>query len=485
MKCLAFFFALAVGVVRAADPSAVITSVAQDAVTGKITVGYTLSGADAIVTFGGDVSSEANVWTSLPESAFRHVLGDVNKLVTVGTGRTITWTPSAEDDISSANGFRARLTLWSPSAPPDFLSAEIDKGEVLNYYVSEAALPYPITDDYWKMDRILFRKIPAKGVVWVMASISGNRYVRLNHDYYMAVYPYTKLQAYVINDLDTNRTDQIDPDADLPLCPQFRASYNGWRGTPPTDTTSPSYEITGGSFKVLRSRTALKVDFPTEAEWEYAARAGTGAALYTGKAVSSNAIDEVAWYSGNGGKVHEVGLKVPNKWGLHDLLGSVNEWCLDYYAAADNAYFTATSWEHPAEDPVGPETAAVNTSKGGARVTRGSCYTHGYNELSRGLAYRYSGGSYVEDVSPIFGVRFCAPIPGASAEKIQNGTGRWISLDTVQSNSYWNCAMYENPAIIAVEKTLAGADCHKLSLEMSDPCKLNSWPPTGACIIIR
>ena len=485
MKCLAFFFVLAAGVANAADPSAVINSVTQDAATGEITVGYTLSGADAIVTFGGDVSPEANVWTNLSDSAFRHVLGDVNKLVAVGEGRTITWTPSAEYDIPSANGFRARLTLWSPAAPPDFLSAEIDKGEELHYYVSEAALPYPITDDYWKMDRILFRKIPAKGVVWVMASISGNRYVRLNHDYYMAVYPYTKLQAYVINDLDTNRLDQVAADVDLPLCPQFRASYNGWRGTPPTDTTSPSYEITGGSFRVLRSRTALKVDFPTEAEWEYAARAGTGSALYTEKAVSTSAIDEIAWYGGNGGKLHEVGCKVPNKWGLHDLLGSVNEWCLDYYAAPDDAYFAATSWEHPADDPTGPETAPVSTAKGGARVTRGSCYAHGYNELSRGLAYRYSSGTYVVDTSPVFGVRFCAPIPGASAANIQNGTGRWISLDTAQSNSFWNCAMYENPAVISVEKTMPEIDCRRFSLGMSASCKLNSWPQKGLIISIQ
>lgn len=66
---------------------------------------------------------------------------------------------------------------------------------------------------------------------------------------------------------------------------------------------------------------------PTEAEWEHACRAGTGGPRY-------GVLDEIAWYRGNsGGRIHEVGGKRPNTWGLHDMLGNVWEWCWDVYDA--------------------------------------------------------------------------------------------------------------------------------------------------------
>jgi formylglycine-generating enzyme required for sulfatase activity len=64
---------------------------------------------------------------------------------------------------------------------------------------------------------------------------------------------------------------------------------------------------------------------PSEAEWEYACRAGTSGVRY-GK------LDEIAWYRGNsGGRVHDVATKAPNEWGLHDMIGNVWEWCWDVF----------------------------------------------------------------------------------------------------------------------------------------------------------
>lgn len=64
---------------------------------------------------------------------------------------------------------------------------------------------------------------------------------------------------------------------------------------------------------------------PTEAEWEYACRAGTNGPRY-------GELDHIAWYRENSqGHVHKVGQKQPNAWGLYDMLGNVWEWCTDQY----------------------------------------------------------------------------------------------------------------------------------------------------------
>ncbi len=98
---------------------------------------------------------------------------------------------------------------------------------------------------------------------------------------------------------------------------------------------------------------------PSEAEWEYACRAGAGGAY-----ALAGDLDEIAWFDDNSeGVTHPAGGKKPNAWGLYDMHGNVGEWCGDFYAAYGPA----------ATDPAGP-------AEGKARVVRGGSFA----SLARG-----------------------------------------------------------------------------------------------------
>jgi formylglycine-generating enzyme required for sulfatase activity len=98
---------------------------------------------------------------------------------------------------------------------------------------------------------------------------------------------------------------------------------------------------------------------PTEAEWEYAARAGTTSAYSFGDDAGS--LGQYAWYADNSGKkTHPVGQKQSNAWGLYDMHGNVWEWVQDWHG--ENYYSSS-----PSTDPKGP-------SSGSGRVTRGGCW---------------------------------------------------------------------------------------------------------------
>jgi formylglycine-generating enzyme required for sulfatase activity len=86
-----------------------------------------------------------------------------------------------------------------------------------------------------------------------------------------------------------------------------------------------SYEVLGNDVgaRIIPNSDGFRL--PSEAEWEYACRAGTQGPRY-------GELDQIAWYSGNSdGHIQPIGLKQPNAWGLYDMLGNVWEWCSDQY----------------------------------------------------------------------------------------------------------------------------------------------------------
>ncbi|MFJ8596501.1 formylglycine-generating enzyme family protein [Streptomyces sp. NPDC093598] len=88
---------------------------------------------------------------------------------------------------------------------------------------------------------------------------------------------------------------------------------------------TPAYELRPGSGTADWDTTADGYRLPTEAEWEHACRAGTTGPRY-------GSLDDIAWYRGNSGdRIHPVGRKQPNAWGLLDMLGNTWDWCWDFY----------------------------------------------------------------------------------------------------------------------------------------------------------
>ena len=159
----------------------------------------------------------------------------------------------------------------------------------------------------------------------------------------------------------------------IPMCPNNPVEMVSWDGA-----------------QAFVSKLNAKADgfqyrLPTEAEWEYAARAGTTGA-YAGD------LDAMAWYTQNSGSMsHPVSKKQANAWGLFDMHGNVWEWTGDWYGAYSGAQVI---------DPVGP-------SSGSDRVFRGGSWLSAARGCRSALRGGYSPGSRIS----IFGFRLLRTSP--------------------------------------------------------------------------
>ena len=144
----------------------------------------------------------------------------------------------------------------------------------------------------------------------------------------------------------------------------------------------------------LQEKAGKKFALPTEAQWEYACRAGTTTRYSCGDNVATLA--EYGWFRSKPGTTHPVGEKKPNPWGLYDMHGNVWEWCADWLNGSDP--------NGDATDPQGASSGSFRVLRGGAwandAVGLRSSYRNGSTPGIRNFAFGLRCVLVVEEASP-------------------------------------------------------------------------------------
>ena len=421
--------------------------------TPLVTITYTLDGP-AVVTVDVQTNRGDNTWASIGGENLTSVSGDVNKQVGAGN-RTITW--SAGEDwpkhaFSGNDKIKAVVTAWALDATPDYMAASLENASTVFYYASADTVPGGVTNDMYKTTWLLMRRIPAQGKLWRMgiSPIDGAAHnwtngtarckpqlVQLSQDYYIGVYPVTQGQFDMIraqypaikypywNATDKNKAPEGDNAGDKKPKPYARFDYirNGtWPGS--HDVTATDADLYG-----FRQFTGIEFDLPTEAQWEFACRAGTDTSVYTGKEWTEENVNEVAFTKSNSGEtphLQDVGQKPPNGFGLYDMIGNIWEICLDWYCDFYHCGPDSGTHDHAATslpaglaydgvvvDPVGPAIAWDHDPQNKyryPRVVKGGCYGDGWQWSG---AQTRSTASGQDGWMPLWqGYRMVAPMGG-------------------------------------------------------------------------
>ncbi len=319
--------------------------------------------------------------------------------------------------LAIASFAAATMTIASPNL---YMVIDLSAGTDANKYpVSylDSEPPGGWSDEY-KGDKLVLRRIEAG--TFDMGSPEGEvgrefrsppsseklHTVTLTKAFYIGVFEITQRQYALV----TGKNPALYKGDFRPV---DRVSYDEIRGKANGCSFPEHAEVDADSFLgLLRKKTGQAFDLPTEAQWEYACRAGTKTALNNGRNLENGSdsyyLSRLGRYAlnqteGKGGYTEgptTVGSYEPNQWGLYDMHGNVAEWCLDWWDVFTDA---------AAIDPVGP-------AKGDCRVVRGgffggTYYWYGVASAAR-AAFRSNG--FLRPITPdsnlaYFGFRIALP----------------------------------------------------------------------------
>ena len=428
---------------QAANVSGVSITVAEDRC---VTVSYSLD-ADAVVTL--DIATNG---VSVGGEALSRLTGDV--YARIGTGaHTAQWRP--EGEFASAT-LSVSVTAWPTDDPPDYMVVDLNTNSTnrIRWYPSADHLPGGLlaNRDY-RTTRLVMRKIPARGVTWTMGgtteaqSSSANEAahtVTFADNYYIGVFELTQRQWKTVAGTARPWPSFFSSDHQVrDMRPVENVCYNELRSYAIPNTSSQ--EVTGSAANVSadylypnaphpssflgRLRAffggAIAFDLPSEAQWEWACRAGNGLGKWgDGSAITSidndanlsrmarykwttaNHSQDAADMDANSGLENgtaEVGSYAPNAWGLYDMHGNVEEWCLDFFAG-DISALGGTVNANGTKLVTSPE------ANGGTRVARGGWWAYPAHPQRSGK--RDSAWPNVRrgnNATQTYGIRLCCP----------------------------------------------------------------------------
>ncbi len=416
-----------------ASPSVSDVSYWQNPTSRLVKVTYTLSGESGVPLLDIRTNGVTIGWSNL-----RGAYGDVHKVVSPGTGKTIWWNPNkAWPGHSLSSGVTAVVRVWPKNNPPDVMVVNCERqyegrDDVVQYYASFEHLPEGTVncDAYKTASKMAFRKIPAAGIVWRMGSPAGEKgrdsietqhKVRLTSNYYLGVFEVTQSQYKRFTHSSVFEGNVYFP-VDGQMRPRENISWKVVRGADavwPGETREQAYNSVSETCFIggLRTHTGgLKFDLPTEAQWEFACRAGSGSqfpdgtSLTTGIESSWPYLESHARYKNNSGDdstdkgsslstndaTAVVGTYMPNRWGLYDMLGNVYEMTLDWCVA-----FSESS--EIVDNPYGADSPADSNNK---RTMRGGAYLYAPKDVRSADRYGVTQGMLTRHI----GFRMCLPL---------------------------------------------------------------------------
>ena len=285
---------------------------------GKVDISYTVT---------GDIAEEAKqqaVLTSLKVSAIDMVAKTTNTAtqlsgdlsLTAGT-HSIVWDMGAEGLPLPFKSSNIVFRVSCETTPATYCVIDLSAGaNASSYLVTYLAEPPSggFNVDAYKTTKLVLKRIEAGTFIMGEDQTDESHRVTLTKPFFCGLFEVTQKQYLLITGANPSGFSGD-------TLPVEMVSYNAIRGSSEGAKWPSSSAVDSSSFMgKLRSRTNLDFDLPTEAQWEYACRAGTTTTYSYGNSVNGNCM----WYKDNSSsKTHAVGTKSANPWGLYDMHGNV------------------------------------------------------------------------------------------------------------------------------------------------------------------